>query len=181
MQLFDSHRSAAIAIAQFVRHGLANDERIILIVRLDDWNRAAVYLSRDVSLTDAIASGRLTVRDSRRTLESLLEDGWPSPQRFDAVVTPLVESVMRHGNRVRAYGDMVDSLAGEGRYAAAAQLEELWNALQARVPFTLFCGYSSGHFSKSDGRASLDRIRQLHSQECCAAGDLVAAHLLQGS
>ena len=181
VQLFDSHRSAAIAIAQFVRHGLANNERIILVVRLDDWNRAAVYLSRDVALADVIASERLKVCDSRRTLESLLEDDWPSAQLFERVVTPLITAAMQDGSQVRAYGDMVDLLAGEGRYAAAARLEEIWNDLRARIPFTLFCGYTSGHFCNADGRTSLPRIRELHSHEHRAHGDFVAANLLQQS
>ena len=181
VQLFDSHRTAALAIAQFVRDGLASNERIILVTRLDDWNRAAVHLSREVPLADAIASGRLTVCDSRRTLESVLEDGWPSPALFDRVITPLIVAATRDGSQVRAYGDMVDTLAGDGRYAAAARLEEIWNDLRARIPFTLFCGYSSGHFSHGSSRAPLERIRELHSHECCAPGDLVAADLLEQS
>ena len=179
MQLFDSHLTAATALAQFVRQGLENDERIILIARLDDWSRAAVDLSRDVSLADVIASGRLTVCDSGLTLHALLVDGWPSPEQFERIITPMIVAATQHGRPVRAYGDMVDVLAAERRHAAAARLEELWNGLQARVPFTLFCGYSSGHFSGAECGDALQRIRQLHSQEICAQGDLVAGDLLQ--
>ena len=70
VQFFDSHQTAATAVAEFVRAGLAQNERVVLIARLADWNRAAVDLSRDVALSEAIDSGQLTVRDSTRTQEA---------------------------------------------------------------------------------------------------------------
>lgn len=178
VQLFDSHQTAASALAEFVRAGLAHNEQVVLIARLADWNRAAVDLSRDVALSDAIDSGRLTVCDSTRTLDAISVDGWPSPDRFERVVGTMIAAAHAGGGALRAYGDMVDVLAAEGRCDAAARLEELWNDLRARVPFTLFCGYSSSHFCDAHHSAALRQIRQLHSHERCAPGDLVAADLL---
>ena len=51
VQLFDSNGSAARALAGFVREGLAHDEQIVLVTRLDNWNRAAVDLARDFPLS----------------------------------------------------------------------------------------------------------------------------------
>jgi hypothetical protein len=179
VQFFDSHQTAATAVAEFVRAGLAQNERVVLIARLADWNRAAVDLSRDVALSEAIDSGQLTVRDSTRTLDAISVDGWPSPERFERVVGRMIAAAHGGGGALRAYGDMVDVLAADGRCDAAARLEELWNDLRARVPFTLFCGYSSGHFCGAQSGEVLRQIRQLHSHEQCAPCDLVAANLLE--
>jgi hypothetical protein len=179
VQFFDSHETAATAVAEFVRTGLGQNQRVILIARLADWNRAAVDLSRDVALSGVIESGQLTFCDSIRTLDEISVDGWPSPERFDRVIGTMIAAAHAGGGVLRAYGDMVDVLAADGRCDAAARLEELWNDLQARTPFTLFCGYSSGHFCGAHSGEALRRIRQLHSHQQCAPGDLLAASLLE--
>jgi hypothetical protein len=180
VQFFDTHASAARALGHFVDAGLAKSEHIILVTRLDDWNRAAVSLALPgTSLGEAVNSGQLIVRDSARTLAALLVDGMPSAERFESTIAPLVSRSIERGGSLRAYGDMVDLLAAEGSFDAAAKLEELWNGLQARLPFTLFCGYSSAHFCNGHSAAALRRIRDLHSHEHCGAGDFVARHLME--
>ncbi len=47
-----------------------------------------------------------------------------------------------NGRRVRAFGEMVALLVADGRGDAALALEALWNGLQSRYPFVLFCAYS---------------------------------------
>jgi hypothetical protein len=179
VQLFDSHESAAQAAAAFVAEGFADGERVVLVIRLDDWSRAAVRLAAEgIPLGEAIGSGRLVVRDSTRTVEGCLIDGMPTAGNFERAVGDLVRDLASAGVRLRAYGDMVDLLAAEERFDAAARLEELWNDLRARVPFTLFCGYSSTHFCRA-GDDALCRIRGLHSHERREPGDLVANHLLE--
>jgi hypothetical protein len=73
---------------------------------------------------------------------------------------------------------MVDLLAEDRRFEAAAQLEELWNDLQRRIPFALLCGYSSSHFCDVTSVPALQRIRRLHSHETCAPDDFMASELL---
>jgi hypothetical protein len=179
VQLFDSHDSAAAALAEFVRTGFANGEQIVLVTRLGDWNRAAVDLARELPLGEAISSGQLTVCDSSRTLGTLLVDGMPSAERFESLVGGLISRCAARGTALRAYGDMVDLLAADGRFEAAERLEELWNNLRTRVPFALFCGYSSGHFCDAASGEALRRIRHLHSHETCASSDFMANELME--
>jgi hypothetical protein len=180
VQLFDSHDSAATALADFVRVGFANGEQIVVISRLEHWNRAAVQLAREFPLDDAITNGQLTVLDSARTLARLLVDGMPSADRFEIVIAGLAARAAARGV-LRAYGDMVDLLAADGQFEAAARLEELWNALRTRTPFMLFCGYSSSHFCTMENGQALRRIRGLHSHEACAPGDVLANELLDAT
>jgi hypothetical protein len=179
VQLFDSHASTATALAEFVKAGFACDEQILLVTRLDNWNRAAVDLGRQLPLGEAVSSGQLTVCDSSLMLKGLLVDGMPSAERFEHTVSALVSRLAVYRSGLRAYGDMVDLLAADGHFEAAERLEELWNRLRNRIPFTLMCGYSSGHFCHGESAAALHRIRRAHSHETCAPGDFMANELME--
>jgi len=180
VQLFDSHESAANALTRFVSEGFTKGDQMLLVVRLDDWNRAAVNLTQEgAPLSDAISSGQLVVRDSVRTLNALLVDEMPVAERFENVLASLVRECAARRGGFRVYGDMVDLLAAEGRFDAATRLEELWNSLRDRLPFTLFCGYSSGHFCTAASNEALQRIRCLHSDESCDPRDFVANQLME--
>jgi hypothetical protein len=178
VQLFDSHDSAAAALAQFVREGLDAGDTMLIVARGDDWNRAAVALaSSRMPLAASIDSGQLVVLDSATVLDTLLVGGLPDAKSFERGVGDLVRRRAARG-RLRAYGDMVDLLAAERHFEAAARLEELWNDLGTRIPFTLFCGYSSSHFCDATSGEALGRIRQLHSHEHCAPDDFIAHALM---
>jgi hypothetical protein len=179
VQLFDTHASAAIGLAQFVTDGFARGEQVVLITRLANWNRAAVDLARrQIPLSGAIHSGQLVVCDSTRMLDALLTDGWPSADRFEHVIGGLVHEAVERGAGLRAYGDMVDLLAAEGSFEAAERVEELWNELRHRIPFTLFCGYTACHFDAPRSLDALRRIRFQHSHERRGPDDLVANQLM---
>ena len=51
---------------------------------------------------------------------------------------------------------MVAVLWKEGNFVAALQLEELWNELQRRTPFSLFCAYPLRHRAQPGRQARPD-------------------------
>ena len=182
VQLFDSHESAAHALTSFVTQGFTNGDQMLLVMRLDDWNRAAVNLAyAGAPVGEAISSGQLVVRDSLRTLNAIRVGDLPTAERFENIVGDLVRECAARAANLRVYGDMVDLLAADGRFDAAARLEELWNALRDRVAFTLFCGYSSTHFCADGCNEPLQRIRRLHSDEYCDPDDFVANQLMEAA
>jgi hypothetical protein len=64
---------------------------------------------------------------------------------------------------VHIYGEMVEVLAEEGEFLAAAQLEELWNEV-AQHWIMLLCGYSSAHFGPERSTHALEAICRSHSK-----------------
>jgi hypothetical protein len=60
---------------------------------------------------------------------------------------------------VRVYGEMVALLWADGQVAAALELEDLWNELGRRLPFSLFCGYPE----QAVAPAAVPGIGRLHS------------------
>ncbi|MDQ3076266.1 MAG: ATP-binding protein [bacterium] len=79
--------------------------------------------------------------DARETLGTFMVDGIPDMALFNKVVGGLIKKVSKEANNIRAYGEMVAILWAEGNKAGAIRLEELWNNLQKKLSFTLYCAY----------------------------------------
>jgi signal transduction histidine kinase len=88
----------------------------------------------------------------------------PSADAFNAVLGPLLARVGEGGRRVRVFGEMVGLLAAEGNHAAAIRLEELWNDLQTRYTFSLFCGYPIAVFDNEALGDALNGVCGEHSR-----------------
>src|SRR5207237_5735004 len=65
---------------------------------------------------------------------------------------------------VRAFGEMVAVLWREERRAAAIRLEQLWNELGARVPFSLLCAYPIHGFRNGDDDGPFLEVCGEHSR-----------------
>ena len=182
VHLSDSPLSAARALAAFVSEGFRNRDVILVVARPETWNLAAVELAGEHALlAKAVADGRLVVRDSTRTLAASLAGEMPAADRFETAVAALVHDCAGRGGQLRIYGDMVDLLARDGRFDAAARLEELWNEHATHVSFTLLCGYSSSHFTHAGDASALDVVCGLHSRHDFDAQDVAAQQLLAAS
>jgi hypothetical protein len=180
IQLFDDTDSLANAVAAFVQEGVSKHDRVLVVMRHELWNLTAAQLDRNpVSIRDAVASGHLSVLDSERTLQQFMDDGQPESRLFDDVVGATVRNLASAGGAVRVYGDMVDVLASEGELAAAARLEELWNGLGERLPFTLHCGYFGANFADPRAARGLRQICNLHHCARADAGDSLSRYLLE--
>lgn len=130
-----------------------------------------------VNIREATMASRLVMLDAAQTLGKFMRQNTPSRIAFDEVVGTMVARLAEHG-RVCIYGEMVDVLAARGLFKAAYQLEVLWNALGKREPFTLFCGYASGHFGDPKAASALGPICEAHSHLHRKKDDLLAEYLL---
>jgi MEDS: MEthanogen/methylotroph, DcmR Sensory domain/Histidine kinase-like ATPase domain len=116
-----------------------------------------------VDVDTAQSSSTLVVADAAETLAAFLVDGAPDTAAFDQVIGGLVQSAGSGGRRVRVYGEMVALLWEDGQVASAIELEELWNKLGDRVPFSLFCAYPAELVSGDDQAEALADVCHLHS------------------
>jgi hypothetical protein len=164
MQLFDSDLSLADNVAHFVGQGLARDEQVLVVMSGERWNAVAIRLALlGCPVDDALRFGQLVVRDA---------------DEFFATVGSLIEAQSACGRPLRVYGEMVDVLIAQGHYAAALELEELWNGLADQHPFTLLCGYTSGHFGDPHSAADLRRICAAHGSIAVDPEDVLASFLV---
>lgn len=109
----------------------------------------------------ALAGGRLVVLDRDTTLDKICVAGQPDKERFEVSVGGALRSL--RGERLRAYGEMVGKLWGEGRRAEAICLEDLWNNFQKVVPLSLFCSYTIDIFGDDFHLRSVDPVLCTHT------------------
>ena len=178
VQLFDSSKSLADSVAQFLVTGLERGENLLLVATPEHRELLAKRLAdAGWSVRTLVAANRMAVLDASQTLDKFMRQDTPSPVAFDEVVGSLVHRLAA-GKRLWIYGEMVDVLAARGNYRAAQQLEDMWNMLGYRECFTLFCGYASGHFGDPRTAKALADICAAHDHVHRKSSDILAEFLL---
>ena len=143
VHFYESDAVLVDRLVGFLRDSMANQGAGLVIGTAT--HRAALEVRLNEAGLDLIAlkhSGAYVALDAAEALSQFMVDGMPDPHRFEEAVVPLLELAGANGRRVRAFGEMVALLVADGRGDAALALEALWNGLQSRYPFVLFCAYS---------------------------------------
>jgi len=130
------HRDALVSsVTRYVGGGLVTGELAVVLAHPDHAAAFDAALDRSgVDVDAALGSGSYHAVDASAFL-----DDWDLAS-FAEAVGGLVRSLAAEGP-LRVYGEMVSLLWDAGRAAEALELEEFWNALMRRTPFTLFCAY----------------------------------------
>jgi DcmR-like sensory protein len=117
-----------------------------------------------IDLAAARDDGAYLTLDAAGTLRELMGAASPDRQElqsapFDRVIGTLIRQAAADGRPVRAYGELVALLWDDGLVNAAAQLEALWDQLNRRHPFSLFCGYRADSVTREiDAFAEVCRL-----------------------
>jgi hypothetical protein len=115
-------------------------------------------------LAAARDGGAYLTLDAAGTLRELMGAASPDRQEldraaFDRVIATVIRQAAADGRPVRAYGELVALLWDDGLVNAAAQLEALWDQLNRRHPFSLFCGYRADSVTREiDAFAEVCRL-----------------------
>ena len=165
VELFDNTESLVDTVSAFLSEGLGRSHAALAVMRLEQWNLVAAKLtSRKVPLSDAIASGQLTVLDGTRTLARIMLHGAPCRGLFEEVIGKTVRQLSATGMGLRVYGDLMDVLAADGNLHGAHELEKMWSDLTEQEPVTVLCGYSTATFDNPDARDTLRWICRSHTK-----------------
>src|SRR4029453_17876289 len=117
--------------------GLGTGDAVVVVATEDHAASLVENLSaRGIDAAVAREQGRFIVRDARETLSTFMIDGMPDEARFRDVVGTVIAQAIQEHRSVRAFGEMVALLWAEGRREAALRLEEMWNDLARRQPFS---------------------------------------------
>lgn len=131
------------AASLFLHEGLVDGEAAVVIATPE--HREAIRRGlEERGLDQGVLqqTGRIVVKDARRTLDAFLRDGVPDAARFMETAGPLFAGLQARGYPgVRVVGDLVSLLWQDGRFESATRLEELWNDLGRRYDFTLLCAH----------------------------------------
>lgn len=182
VRFFDSPKARISRIADYVREGLASGGSVLVVATKANLLATSEALAqRGISVADAIEDGRVTVLDAGEALRAFMRADRPDPALLEEAVGSLVNRLAQQPGRLHIYGEMVDVLAESGNLTGALRLEELWNGLADRVPFDLFCGYTSGHFGNERSAAALRSICAAHSEVHRHPDDMMGNALIERS
>jgi PAS domain S-box-containing protein len=165
VQFYEADTALLESVRGYVASGLAAGAAAIVIAtraHLDELERQ--WKSDGLDLEAARSSGQYTGLDADETLSRLLLDDWPQPKRFLDVIGSVVAEAASRFPRVIAFGEMVALLWKDGRQSAAIHLEELWNELQKKHPFALFCAYPLSECSEEAHTAPFRSVCAAHSR-----------------
>ncbi len=180
LQLFDTDESLAGCVAEFLATGYSLDQTLLVVATPEHWSAiASVLTATPLDSRRAINVGRLTVLNADDLMSQFMRRGEPNRALFAQTVGALVSRLSEASPAgLRIYGEMVELLARDRNYGAAARLEELWNELGRQHPFTLLCGYSAAHFAGPDAGSALAAICRQHSRSTSSVGDPLGQFLL---
>src|SRR4051812_4183082 len=165
VQFYESDDVLAATVAGHLADGLSAGEAA-LVVALPGHTDAFLreMQAKGVDVARARAGRQLVLLDAEETLSRFSTGDEPDWERFLDTVGGAVAGCIASSpaGRVRAYGEMVDVLWRRGREEAALRLEEMWNRLGGKYPFSLLCAYVLGNFYRASDEAGFRRICDLH-------------------
>jgi KaiC/GvpD/RAD55 family RecA-like ATPase len=175
LQLFDTTDSLANVVSAYLNEGWQAGDHLLVVAKPSHWTRVSERLERrGCPVSQAIREGRLTVLDAATTLARIARFGIIDRHLFVEHIGGQIGRLVAHAtNGVRIYGEMVELLAEEGDLAEARHLEQLWNELADRQPFSLLCGYSAAHFADVRTTAELHAICASHTRVQKNTSDLL--------
>ena len=163
-QFYDNEFFLLDSITDFISDGLhAGDACVVIGTKPHrDW-LATKLLGRGFDVNNHGLGDRYCAFDAQETLSQFFVNDVIYPELFGKLVGDVLMRAAGKGARhVRAFGEMVALLAGRGNFKAATQLEQLWNKLQKKHEFALFCAYSLSSFNGNNSKALID-VCQEHS------------------
>ena len=166
VQFYESGEQLVSEVAAFAADALCAGGSAIVIARPD--RLAAVHERLGTSIDDA-ARGRIFMSSAQALLDSFMDGDLPDPVRFHRSIGTIVETAVRAGRPVHAFGEMVALLCAQGRYAGALRLEALWNELIERYRFSLYCGYPHDAFPSAEQSEMFRHVCALHRRILPAA------------
>jgi hypothetical protein len=178
LHLFDTPESLAATVSSFFVEGYKAGGNLLIIAKPN--HRAAILAalkSAGCFPQDSSGRQRLVALDAAEILDRITRQRSIDSQLFDAVVAPLVCQLAATG-KLWVYGEIVELLAEQQDFAGAMRLEQLWNGLVARCPFTLLCGYSSAHFTPATCKLALRDICGTHTHSAATTADTLGQWLL---
>jgi PAS domain S-box-containing protein len=139
----------AEAVADFLAGGAEAGEGLALIATEEHADAILTCLKlRGVDLS------KVTVHDAHETLAKIMVDSTPDRSRFEPLIIEALDLSARRarGQRVRAYGEMVDVLRKAGNHQAAIRLEQMWNELSARHSISFYPSAESAESTENAER-----------------------------
>ena len=165
MHIYEDRGSFIDTLAAFVGNGINTGDSAIIIAFPEHIHLLEEKLINHVLQVESLKEdNRLILLDAEDTLQSLLTEGMPDPEKFNSVISAQVEKARGGvGRKVRAFGEMVAILSESGNFEGTKRLEELWNFYCKKEGISLLCAYPRQLLEKGT-EDQLEQICSCHSK-----------------
>jgi hypothetical protein len=168
VQFYGHEEELADRVAVYLREAL-DDGGVAIVIATQAHRRAfeARLTGAGADLDAAIDRGAYLVLDADEMVRALMTGDRLDGDAFEAVIGGLIRQAGQDGSStgpVRAYGEMVALLWDEGLVSAAVQLEQMWDRLGERHPFSLFCGYPADAVIRDGHLDAFAEVCRLHRE-----------------
>lgn len=164
VQIYETEQRFLETLQTFVATGLERGEAVVPIATPGHIAALEARLELDgLDLRAMKACDQFISLDALETLSLFMVDGWPDDDRFRQMVSGLLKRLRGKDRRVRAFGEMVALLWGQGRSAATMRLEHLWHMLCRSESFALYRAYPKAGFTQKLA-AGINEICAAHSR-----------------
>jgi len=123
--------------------------------------------ARGLDTAKASKQGRYVALDAPEILSKITVEGMPDGARFFEVVGGTIartRALLKPASpEIVVFGELVSLLWKEGKIEAAIRLEQLWNELAKKHPFSLRCAYPVANFYGEKNAQPLMRVCAEHS------------------
>lgn len=161
VQIYENDTIFLDTLESFVHAGLKADEVTVVIATTSHLKALESRLvSKGVDIVAARKADQYITMEAGHAMAKFMVDSWPNEIKFNQFVYGIIERAK--GRRIRAFGEMVALMWGQGFSRAAIQLEHLWNVFCHSGAFCLFCAYPDSGITK-DLRTSITDICSQHS------------------
>ena len=156
------------AVSRFVGGALAVGDAAVVIATSGHQRELERRLSaRGLDTGKAAAQGRHVVLDASELLDRLTVDGTLDERRFTDVIGGILIQVRSANDgkdrRIAVFGELVALLWAQGRQQEAIRVEQLWNELAKKYPFSLLCAYPIVAFNNESHIEPFLKICEQHS------------------
>ena len=171
VQFYGHEEELADRVAAYLRSAL-DDGGVAIVIATQAHRRAfearlARLTGAGADLDAAAGRGAYLALDADEIVRALMTGGRLDGAAFEAVIGGLIRRAGQDGARTRpvsAYGEMVAVLWDAGLVSAAVQLEQMWDGLVRRHPFSLFCGYPAESVFRDGHLDAFAEMCRLHRE-----------------
>ena len=164
VQIYENDDVVLDSLEGFVDSGFKAGESVIIIATEEHLNTLNNRLkTQGLDIEQLQSTHQYIPLNGQETLEKFMVNEWPDENLFMKTVKDVIALARGKDKRqVRAYGEMVAILWGQGHNGATVQLEHLWNKFCATEVFCLFCAYPKSGFTQ-DVNHSIEHICSTHT------------------
>jgi len=163
LHLYDDEPMLLETLTGFIAGGLRGSDGVVVIATQEHLDALEERLAdSDIRLEDARNENRYVSFVAEEALEKFMLGNWPEEALFLDFVGAAIRRARGDGRRVRAFGEMVALLWGQGNKNATIVLEQLWHRLCASSGLSLLCAYPQLSV-RDEGSPGREDIRALHT------------------